>query len=346
MIHHFGALPGKQQKERYSQSVNWKDGKFQNLEFTTMDIKASKIPALMYRQFFTKDGRMPGQSWPIDGWASALDVTQNDKVTYVWFGHSTLLMNFNGFIVLIDPMFGDNAAPVSPFPVKRFSVSIFNVIDILPVVDLVLISHDHYDHLDHGSIVKLKAKTKQFYVALGVGRHLVKWGVDAHRITEFDWWQESAAGPLNITFTPSRHFSGRGLTDRARSLWGGWVLATADQKIWFSGDGGYGKHFAEIGRRLGPFDLGFIECGQYNEMWHQIHMYPEEGVTAALEAGAGKVMPVHWGSFALAMHHWKEPVDRFVEAAIRSGLPLVLAAQGSPFTTRIDINDAWWQSKS
>lgn len=343
MIHQFGAQPGVQHKERYSQSEHWKDGKFHNLEFTTMDIKASKIPGLMYRQFFTKEGRLPGQSWSIDGWASALDVHQNDKVKFVWFGHSTLLMNINGFIVLIDPMFGDNAAPVSPFAVKRFSESIFNVIDQLPTVDLVLISHDHYDHLDYGSISKLKSKAKQFFVALGVGRHLIKWGIDAHRISEFDWWQEAQAGSLKISFTPSRHFSGRGITDRAKSMWGGWVIQTAQEKIWFSGDGGYGKHFTEIGRRLGPFDLGFIECGQYNEMWHQIHMYPEEGVVAALEAGASKVMPVHWGSFALAMHHWKEPVDRFVNEALKCNLPMILPAQGTPASLHYEFNEGWWQ---
>ena len=342
MIHQFGTLPGKQHKERYSQSLNWKDGKFQNLEFTTMDIKASKIPGLMYRQFFVKGGRMPGQSWSIDGWKSALDVNNSDEVTYVWFGHSTLMMNINGFIVLIDPMFGDNAAPVSPFPVKRFSESIFNVVDLLPEVDLVLISHDHYDHLDHGSIVKLRAKSKQFYVALGVGRHLIKWGVDANRIKEFDWWEEAQAGTLKITFTPSRHFSGRGLTDRARSLWGGWVLDTGCEKIWFSGDGGYGKHFEEIGRRLGPFDLGFIECGQYNEMWHKIHMYPEESVVAALEAGVKRAMPVHWGSFALAMHHWKEPVDRFVEEAQKRGLDFMVPRQGDISLIAGNSSEAWW----
>lgn len=346
MIQQMGAAVSASDIKRYSQSAHWKEGKFQNLETTIMELKAHKIPGLIYKQFFTNGGRRPKGGWELPVFDKAQFLKGDAEISFVWFGHSALLLNVRGYIVLIDPMFSDNAAPVSPFPVNRFSHSIFHVIDQLPQVDLVLISHDHYDHLDHASIMRLKLKANQFYVALGVGRHLIKWGIDPHRITEFDWWQQVEAGILNIIFTPSRHFSGRGLTDRAKSLWGGWVIQTVQEKIWFSGDGGYGKHFAEIGKRMGPFDLGFIECGQYNEMWHQIHMYPEEAVIAALEAGVRKAMPVHWGSFALAMHHWKEPVDRFVDKAMKSNLATILPIQGAPASLHNVLNGAWWQGIS
>jgi L-ascorbate metabolism protein UlaG (beta-lactamase superfamily) len=187
-------------------------------------------------------------------------------------------------------------------------------------------------------------KVSQYYVALGTARHLIDWGVDEDKITEFDWWDNDSFADISITFTPSRHFSGRGLTDRAKSLWGGWVFKTNTESIYWSGDGGYGDHFKEVGSRLGPFDFGMMECGQYNENWHQIHMYPEEAVQAALYAGVKKAMPVHWAGFALAQHHWKDPIERFTAEAKLEGLEILTPRIGEQFSYTAQDKGRWWES--
>ena len=247
-----------------------------------------------------------------------------------------------GTTILIDPMFGSDAAPTAPFSVRRFSKRTLPILDELPSVDLVLLTHDHCDHLDFASIKKLRKKTSHFFVALGVARHLVHWGIDAACITEFDWWDTKPFGGLSVTFTPTRHFSGRGLTDRAKSLWGGWALQSKRENIYFSGDSGYGPHFKEVGRKLGPFDFGMMECGQYNENWHQIHMFPEESVQAALDAKVEKAMPVHWGGFALAQHSWKEPVQRFRAEATAKGLNISTPGLGELFEIGENRVSTWW----
>ncbi|MFT5513257.1 MAG: L-ascorbate metabolism protein UlaG (beta-lactamase superfamily) [Bacteroidia bacterium] len=250
---------------RYAQSPNWKQGKFQNLEETSMSISFWDIPKLLYRQFTDKERREPQQSIPVVPFGKERFLEANNTTQFIWYGHSVVLMRMKGQTILIDPMLGDNASPIAPSKTKRFSENTLDIISELPEIDLMLLSHDHYDHLDFDSIQLLKGKTKQFFVAIGVKRHLVQWGIEADLITEFDWWDANTFSNIDITFTPTRHFSGRGLKDRARSLWGGWVFRTETDNIWFSGDGGYGDHFKEVGKRLGPFDFAFMECGQYNE---------------------------------------------------------------------------------
>jgi L-ascorbate metabolism protein UlaG (beta-lactamase superfamily) len=190
----------------------------------------------------------------------------------------------------------------------------------------------------------LASKTSRYSVALGVGRHLIRWGIPANLITEFDWWDSVEFEDIEITFTPTRHFSGRGFTDRAKSLWGGWSFHTPLEKIYFSGDGGYGDHFQEIGQRLGPFDFGLMECGQYNELWNQIHMFPEESVRAAIDAGVKYGMPVHWAGFALAQHHWTDPASRFVAAAKASSLPVIMPSLGQLFSITDEVSAPWWDA--
>jgi L-ascorbate metabolism protein UlaG (beta-lactamase superfamily) len=223
----------------------------------------------------------------------------------------------DGMNILIDPMLGPDASPIAPISTKRFSPNSLDVIDNLPNIDLVLMTHDHYDHLDLASIKKLMPRVDSWIVGLGISRHLEKWGVSAKNITELDWWDATELKGIQFTYTPSRHFSGRGVTDRAKSLWGGWAIKGMEKKIYWSGDGGYGPHFKEIGEKLGPFHWGFMECGQYNENWHAIHMYPEESVQAAIDAKVNITTPVHWGAFSLALHHWKEPVERYMAQAER-----------------------------
>ncbi|MFT4739144.1 MAG: L-ascorbate metabolism protein UlaG (beta-lactamase superfamily), partial [Cyclobacteriaceae bacterium] len=342
----FGGKVTKELKAIYEQSPNWKKGKFENLEETSMDINFQSLPKLMYKQIFDTEGRMPKENLPIQPFIKEEFLTPSEEAKIIWYGHSVVLMRINNKTILIDPMLGPDAAPIAPFASKRFSKDAQAVIDQLPEIDLMLLTHDHYDHLDLESIKQLKGKTKKYFAAIGVKRHLVSWAIPEEDITSFDWWDSEIFDDLQITFTPTRHFSGRGLTDRAKSLWGGWVIKSTTQNIWFSGDSGYGEHFKEIGNRLGPFDFAFMECGQYNENWHQIHMYPEESVKAAIDTNVTKVMAVHWAGFALAQHHWAEPINRFSKEAAAKNLELASPKIGQQFTVSAMPTSKWWQELS
>ena len=248
--------------------------------------------------------------------------------------------------ILVDPMLGSNTTPIAPIPNKRFSENTLSLIDDFPEIDLILITHDHYDHLDLASILKLKNKTHLFYVALGVKRHLVSWGIHPEQIIEFDWWDQQSIYDIRITFTPTRHFAGRGLNDRAKSFWGGWALRTNNENIWVSGDGGYGAHFREIGERLGPFDFAFMECGQYNDYWRQIHLFPDESIQAPIDAKVQKAMPIHWAGFSLSFQHkWYEPAEMFVNTAEEKNFNYLLPKMGEVFSKDNDWTENWWKSQ-
>lgn len=343
MRNQFGAKSTKLDLNEYSRSDHWNGNKFINLEETGMNISFQDIPKLLYNQFCEKKGREPKKPIPIANFKSDEFITPSDNSKFIWYGHSVILMRIKEQTILIDPMFGSNAAPISPFSVKRFTNNTLDIIKELPEIDLLLISHDHYDHLDYNSIKLLKNKVKKFGVALGVARHLVKWGIPKKTISEFDWWDQINFKGIKITFTPSRHFSGRGLNDRAKSLWGGWTFKTFNENIWFSGDSGYGKHFKQIGEKLGPFDFGFIECGQYNEKWHQIHMFPEESIQAAIDARVDKIMAVHWAGFALAQHHLKDPIRRFSKKAKELRITISSPQVGELFSVQSQQPKDWWE---
>jgi L-ascorbate metabolism protein UlaG (beta-lactamase superfamily) len=343
MIRQFGASITKKHKEAYASSERWNGKLFENYVKTTMDINLKTLPGIIREGFKGRKDRDPKQNIPVLPFSS--EKFEKDGTTkFIWYGHSVVLLQLANQNILIDPMFGPDASPIGPVRTKRFSKNTLDIIDSLPAIDAVLITHDHYDHLDLYSIEKLQKKVSTWLVALGVGRHLEKWGIPADQITEFDWWQEFQLNDIQLTFTPSRHFSGRGLTDRAKSLWGGWVLKTSSENIYWSGDGGYGDHFKEVGKRLGPFDIGFMECGQYNEHWHQIHMYPEECVQAALKAGVAKALPVHWGGFTLAQHHWKDSIERFTKEAKAKELNIITPEIGRLCTIDDEIDAPWWDN--
>ncbi len=340
----FGGSVTDELTSLYAQSPNWRDGHFQNLEETDMSGNLLDLPRIIYKQLSNRQGREPKQPLPVQPFDKEAFLAPSSTAKMIWYGHSVVLLRINNKTLLIDPMLGPNTTPIAPMPTRRFSENTLELIDQFPEIDLVLLTHDHYDHLDLASIRKLKSKTKQYFVSLGVKRHLVSWGVDAKRITEFDWWDMQPLGDMAISFTPTRHFSGRGLTDRFKALWGGWVFQTEKENIWFSGDGGYGDHFAEVGRRFGPFDFAFMECGQYNDDWHPIHLFPHEAVQAAQDAGVKKAMPVHWGGFALSYHHtWKEPVEDFVAAAQENELPYLTPKLGELFTSSSADSEPWWR---
>ncbi len=339
----FGGKVTKALTQQYAQSDNWRDGSFQNLEHTDMSVSLLDFPKVIYKQLSNRKGRVPEQPLPIIPFDQKAFLASSSKSKFIWYGHSAILMRMAGKTILIDPMLGPDTTPIAPISTKRFSDNTLDLIDDFPEIDLLLMTHDHYDHLDYASIQKLKPKTKQYFVAMGVKRHLVSWGVSADLITEFDWWQAQDFADIKITFTPTRHFSGRGLRDRLKTLWGGWVFKTSEENIWFSGDGGYGQHFREVGQRLGPFDFAFMECGQYNHDWHDIHLFPDEAVHAAVDANVQKAMPVHWGGFPLSYQHtWQEPPTEFVKTALEEQLNYSLPALGELFDVNTVITTPWW----
>lgn len=339
----FGAKATKKYTNRYAQSEHWDGKKFENLEETTMGINLHLLPKLLYKQFCEREGREPTVKLPITPFDKQSFLTPAEHAAFIWYGHSVVLMRIHNTTVLIDPMLGSNASPVAPFATNRFSENTLGLIEEFPDIDILLLTHDHYDHLDYDSIQKLQPKVKKYFVALGVARHLVQWGVPESDIVEFDWWSQQVFEEIQITFTPTRHFSGRGLTDRAKSLWGGWALRTHTENIYFSGDGGYGNHFKAIGDKLGGFDFAFMECGQYSEHWHAIHLYPEESIQAAADVKARKIMPVHWAGFALAPHTWTEPANRFIAEAKKKKVDYITPPLGKLISLHDTTeNTPWW----
>ncbi len=339
LLSQFGAKVTDELAARYDRSPNWDGSKFNNLVTTTMDIDLQSLPKLLHEQFCKREGREPEHPLEVAALNWEDFTAKSEQAKFIWYGHSALLLNIAGKIIFIDPMMGSNASPIAPWKTVRFTGSLLHVLEQIPHIDIVLMSHDH---LDLDSINIIRSKTGRWITALGVGRHLEKWGVASDSINELDWWQDISFDGFQFTFTPTRHFSGRGARDRAKSLWGGWAIKTPTDQIYFSGDSGYGEHFKEVGQKLGPFDIGFMECGQYNEHWKQIHMTPEESVQAAIDAGVQKALPVHWAGFALAMHTWTDPVIRFTKAAQKAGLSVVIPEIGCVFHSGQNLEKIWW----
>ncbi|HMQ47486.1 MAG TPA: MBL fold metallo-hydrolase [Saprospiraceae bacterium] len=340
----FGGKITKKWKAAYEVSEHWKNGKFQNLMDTTLGVNFWNIPKMLYRQLCASKASYPKQNLPIKSLDLNAFLKEDTEPKFVWYGHSVLLMRLQGKSILIDPMFGDDCSPIGPKRTKRFSANSLECINHLPEIDLVLITHDHYDHLDYDSMLKLKNKVKNYFVALGAKRHLVSWGIESDKIAEFDWWDAKIFENIQITFTPTRHFSGRGLSSMAKCLWGGWALKTENFNVWFSGDSGYGPHFKEIGNVLGPFDIGFMECGQYCEDWPDIHMFPNESVQAATDAGVKNAVPVHWGGFNLSYQHdWFEPPEAFMKFAQKKNLDVLTPQLGQVFSINLPTEE-WWKN--
>ena len=339
----FGGKIANHWKATYQLSPNWKNGSFKNLIETQTGIDWKKIPGMLCKQIRGNKEGYPKMPLAVEPFDKTDFLKPSEKAKIIWYGHSVILMRLNNQTILIDPMLGDNASPIAPTKTKRFSEGTLNIIDELPEIDLIVLTHDHYDHLDLASIQKLKAKTNQYFTSLGVKRHLVSWGIDEKNIEEFDWWDSKTFNDIKITFTPTRHFSGRGITSLAKCLWGGWVFKTESENIWFSGDGGYGDHFKEIGERLGPFDFAMMECGQYCDDWPQIHLFPNESVQAALEAKVKIAMPIHWAGFSLSYQHsWYEPVEDFIKHASEEGLQYITPSIGESFTSTSSTKENWW----
>lgn len=341
----FGGKQSKEKMKLLAQSPQYQKGKFVNQTTNEWDTSFGSMLSMIKEFLKGKVERKPRTPLPIVPYAPGIDRADSAKVT--WFGHSAFLLEVEGKTILFDPMFGK--AP-TPFPIKnqRYSRKLPFKIEDLPAIDAVVLSHDHYDHLDYGSIMKLKGKVKQFITPLGVGSHLARWGIPEEKISEHDWWSEYTFEGLKLACTPARHFSGRGLTDRNSTLWCSWVIIARDTKIYFSGDGGYGSHFKEIGEKYGPFDLTLIECGQYNVRWAEIHMLPEETVQAHQDVKGKLLIPVHWGAFTLSLHAWHDPIERALRAAEESGVEIATPRIGETVIVGEDQfpDLAWWRTES
>jgi len=332
-------------KARIEASPNVVDGRFRNPVETRVGGEGRSQVKATTDYFLGGQERVPRKAVPVDRVDPAsLEPSSGDALRVWWLGHSTVLLDVDGALVLTDPVFAKRVGPLAGVGPRRFNDRQPITADELPPLDAVVISHDHYDHLGHGAIRALKDKVGAFFVPLGVGAHLERWGVRDDKIVELDWWEEGSHGDLTLTLTPTRHFSGRRGTDSYKTLWGSWVVRGSRHSVFFSGDSGYWDGFAEIGRRSGPFDLTLMECGAYNEGWASIHMMPEETAQAHRDLQGDLLMPIHWGKFNLSLHAWTEPVERLLAAAEEPAIRVATPRIGQGFDASQTIPQAhWWR---
>jgi L-ascorbate metabolism protein UlaG (beta-lactamase superfamily) len=285
---------------------------------------------------------VPGQALPVRGLTTA-DIESAPDASLWRLGHSTMLFKLDGRYWLTDPVFSGRAAPVQWAGPKRFHAPPIEI-EALPRLAGVILSHDHYDHLDYASIVRLIPKADLFVAPLGVGDRIVGWGVDRAKVRQLDWWQATEVGGMRLTAAPSRHFSGRGLRDGDRTLWVSWVIEAGGLRLFFSGDTGYHDDFTTIGERYGPFDVTFLENGAYNTMWPEVHMLPEETLQAHLDLRGRWMVPVHNGTFDLALHPWYEPFERIRGLARAAGVPVATPMMGERLSLlQPHEGGAWWR---
>ena len=334
-----GSAPSGDRLIRISESPQFENGQFYN----RLPPISHGLSLAMFKKFISggSDFTHPENELPIIHRSKADfdDVSEDVRVT--WLGHSTILVELEGIRLLIDPVFGDYASPNKIKGIKRYAPAPLPIGD-LPAVDAIVISHDHYDHLDSETIRTLASEVPRFIVPLGIGSHLEYWGVDSDRIQELDWWEEVQIGGIRVVSTPARHFSGRSVNDRNATLWAGWAFKSQHRSIFYSGDSAMSPHFKEIGERLGPFDLTLMETGAYDPMWMDVHMGPEQAVLAHQDLRGHVFLPVHWGMFNLAFHGWTEPVDRTLAAAAEVGIPVALPRLGESITLDSYPNQKWW----
>ncbi len=342
-----GSNPKGERQQRIEQSAqyNLDDKQFENPIATPLSTGRSWFSITM-DFIMNGEGRTPDQALPEDAPPlSSLDNKSRD-IRFIWFGHSTILLELEGKRILIDPIFSDYASPV-PYVIKRFQPPVFTI-DQIKDIDVVIISHDHYDHLDYTTIRELRERDIHFFTPLGVGAHLEYWGINPDNVHELDWWESQSFNGLTLTATPAQHFSGRGLSNGNSTLWASWAIQGSKQSVFFSGDSGYSEHYKQIGETLGPFDLTFLENGAYSVDWKFVHQLPEEAVQAHKDLQGKAMVPVHWGMFTLALHSWHEPIERVSAEADKQDINLLSPKLGQLVSTaqlqqgKPDQN--WWQA--
>jgi len=339
----FGSLPSGARLERIKQSSNYKENSFAN-QSKTPDLAEGVSYYTVFKEFFFNKSKREKPVKPLPSQKHDLLHLNPEEDVIVWFGHSSYFMQIDGKTILVDPVFSGNASPVT-FTTKAFEGADVYDAEDFPQIDYLFISHDHWDHLDYKTVVKLKDKVRKIITGLGTAEHFERWGFDLSTIEEQDWNESINLGEgFTVNTTPARHFSGRTFT-RNKAMWMSFVLTTPTKKIYIGGDSGYDKHYKAIGEQFGPFDLVLLECGQYNAYWKYIHMMPEEVVQAAQDLKAKRLMPVHWAKFSLALHDWDEPIKRVTAAAEKQNMPLLTPMIGE----KVNLNDSsyvskkWWE---
>lgn len=337
MLKSFGKAPDK---SRLQHSPNFRGGKFHN-PVPTKTATLSQVPQILGK-FIRRDV----EKAPVGDYVfEETNVHQvNGELAVNWLGHAALLIRVNDKTILTDPMLSHRASPLSFVGPQRFGPSPIAASD-LPAIDIVLISHDHYDHLDRATIEVIKDKVKHFIVPLGLKETMLHWEVPADKLTEMDWWQEVEIDDVKIMAAPVRHFSGR-LFDRNNTLWNSYTIHAGTHRLYFAGDSGFFEGFSEVAK-YGPFDLSFLPIGAYFEAWQDIHMDPEEAVRVWEILGGGAVLPIHWGTFDLGLHAWYEPIQRLTAHAGEKNIPLITPQPGewiAPLTH--NSNWDWWRAFS
>ena len=333
----FGGRASKEERAAYGKRAeNYVEGKFiypeeYIEEGMSQDIRVS-----------TKE-RKPAGELPIAE-LSIPEKPEVDRIYLTWFGHSTILLQMHGLNILFDPLFSKTASPVSFAGPERYSKAPITI-EEMPALDMILLTHDHYDHLDMKTLQQLDAKTELFVVPLGVEQHLKRWGIAEDKIRTMAWWEEIDIKGLTIACTPARHYSSRMVIDGGKTLFASWVLKDEYHQVFESGDSGYGGHFKAIHEKYGDFDLVLTDCAQYNMQWHTIHMLPEEAAEACQALGAKLSVPIHWGAYSLSDHAWDDPAERFVRAAEEKNLAVCTPLLGE--TVALDsvsgTSNYWWR---
>jgi len=340
----FGTHASGLRLERMKASPRYVDGAFVNTVPVTQGLKKGSMPSiaefLCGGQRRTPAAPLPSAS-PLAGWARKPET----GLRATWLGHSTVLLEVDGARVLTDPVWGERASPVTFAGPKRFQ-AVPVPVSALPELDAVIVSHDHYDHLDYPTIVELAKREVPFFTSLGVGAHLAAWGVPAERITELDWWEHAPipGTDLSLSAAPSQHFSGRGLGGRNTTLWSSFAVRGPKHSVFFSGDTGLTPEYSAIRQHFGAFDLVMLEVGAFHEAWGDIHLGPEHALEALQLLGGGKLLPVHWGTFNLALHAWDEPAETLIRLAAERGVELVMPLLGEPVEpARVEAMRPWWR---
>ena len=336
-VSHDHTPPGKIQG-----SPEYKDGKYNDMG-TALNLSFTEFASTTWDFLFSDNNRTPDTELPVKQVdLSHFNSPGSGQLNVTWLGHSSLMINIDGYKILADPVFEKR---ISVFGPTRFNGVVPLDIRQVPPVDAIVISHDHYDHLNKLSVRGLLDKTDTFIVPLHVGALLVDWGVPRDKIVELDWWQEYRLDEnLMVAAAPAQHFSGRGITDRNKTLWASWVIETPSHKIFFSGDSGYFGGFKQIGDKYGPFDMTFIECGAYGKSWPKVHMFPEQTVQAHLDLKGDVLHPIHWGTFNLALHPWYEPMERLTLAADYKNIKTATPVVGETTVYGMRIPSArWWE---
>ena len=328
----FGGDLTAQQKEKYADLENFNQGKFNNRRAVPEPLTFSKFFRLGHAFFTTKVENGRPSTAPEIVKIDKKEVENYNGTRLFWLGHSSFLVQHQGTNILIDPMFGQVPAPLDFLGQKRFNDTLPLSPQELPKIDVVVFSHDHYDHLDYSSVIQIKDNVAQFICPLGVGNHLRRWGVSDVKIIEMNWWEEKELNGFRWVCTPAQHFSGRKFSNSQETLWASWVIQSEGLNLFFSGDSGYDTHFKRIGEKYGPFDLSLIECGQYNRLWPDVHMFPNETVQAGVDLNTKKIIPIHWGAFKLAMHPWNEPPQLAVKAAKEKNIAIEIPKIGAAIT--------------